>query len=63
MATDLLLVTQTGALSSRARLFIQHAPTGVVLNVKRMTSKISGYHVDRVFVDGPLAEMKGQDNE
>jgi hypothetical protein len=63
MATNLLLVTPTGELSRRARLFIQHAPTGVVINVKRMTSKISGYHTDRVVVDAPLAELKGQDDE
>ena len=66
-ATGLLLVTPTGVLSRQARLHIQHAPTGVVINVKRMTSKISGYHVDRVVVDDLLAElsstMKGQEDE
>ncbi len=63
MATDLLLVTPTGALSRRARLSIQHAPTGVVINVKRMTSKISGYCADRVIVDDPLAELKGPNDD
>jgi hypothetical protein len=63
MMGDLLLVTSGGLLSRRARLYIQYAPTGMVIKVKSMTSKISGYSVDKVIVDDTLAELKGQDDE